>query len=212
MQWLADGRAPSPALVGGFYRAIFAKLYRGLRRSRTDAEDATQEVFLVLKRRSGDIRTSPRQYAHGIARFGIQRHLARRYRRGEEVPLADLDDVPAEAPSAHEAIERRDDVTRLVAALGELPLEDQRCLAWVYGRELKNVEAAARLGLGTVAFNNLLRSARGRLRTAMQLAELAGARPERSVPTFQQWVDSVLDPRDAQAVRSPAPPLGNRSR
>lgn len=211
MQWIATGHAPSPALVDRFYRRIFVKLHHGLQRSRADAEDATQVVFLELTQRWRDIRTSPRQYAYGIARHGTHRHAARRRRAGAEVATEGFDDVPTAVPSAPEVVEVFDDVARLVTALGELPLEDQRCLAWVYGRELKNVEAAARLGLPVVTFNNRLRGARGRLREAMLRAELRGGPRPRTPPTFAQWVDAVLGDRDAHVARSSGPPLGNRA-
>ncbi len=148
-------------LVSRYSSRLFGLLYR-LTGSRDVSEDLLQETFLRMVRTIGE-------YEH-VGRFEawlfrIAANLARdwarkRTRRGETSPLAagrDDEDCPGavapEAPAGDPgaAIERRESVRALVAALHELPAPDREVLLLRHYGELSFKEIAEHLDvpLGT---------------------------------------------------------------
>jgi RNA polymerase sigma factor (sigma-70 family) len=200
MQWLGGERRVSPPQVARLYRKIYWRLYAGLGGHATDAEDATQAAFLEAVKNRASIRKGLTEYVGGVGRMKLREHYRRRSRHERTVSLTDVDELPAEGVDASMAVEVALEVGRLVRALEQLPLDDQRGLALVYGRELRNVEAAACLGVPQVVFDNLIGHARARLRRVLERDELTGAARRRSSRSFQQWVASVLGP---QVTRHP---------
>jgi RNA polymerase sigma factor (sigma-70 family) len=200
MQWLGGERRVSSPQVAHLYRKIYWHLYAGLGGHATAAEDATQAVFLEAIKNRASIRKGLPEYVGGVGRMKLREHYRRRGRRERTVSVADLDVLPAEGVDVSTAVEVALEVGRLVRALEQLPLDDQRRLALVYGRELKNVEAAAVLGMRKVDFDNRIGRARARLRRALERAPLTGPARGRSSQSFQQWVASVLGPPGHDAI------------
>jgi RNA polymerase sigma factor (sigma-70 family) len=205
MQWLGGERRLSPH-ANRIYRKVYRRMHAGLG-SHIEAEDATQAVFLEAIKNRASIRKGLPEYVGGVGRMKLREHYRRRARYARTVSLSELGDLPAEDMDASKLLEL--ELGPLVRALEQLPLDDQRCLALVYGRELRNVDAAAELGLSKVGFNNRIGHARARLRKALVSGTPEGAARSRSSPSFQGWVESVLG-LGAQAAREGSP-LGNRS-
>jgi len=177
MQWL-DGERRAHPLGARLYRKVYWRMYAGLGSRATEAEDATQATFLEAVKNRASIRKGLSEYVSGIGRMKLREHYRRRGRHERTVSRAELDGLPAEGTDAPTAVELALEVGQLVRALEQLPLTDQRCLALVYGRELRNVDAAAALGLPEVTFNNRI----GHARAAAQGASGRHARRRRSQP------------------------------
>lgn len=207
MQWLGGERPVSPH-ANRLYRKIQGRMYACLG-GHADAEDATQAAFLEAIKNRASIRKGPAEYIGGVGRMKLREHYRRHARCARTVSLSELGDPPAEDMDVAKLIELELELGRLVRAIEQLPPEDQRCLALVYGRELRNVDAAAELGLSQVAFNNRIGHARARLRKALSSGAPECADRSRSSSSFEQWVESVLGP-GAQVARDGSP-FGNRS-
>jgi RNA polymerase sigma-70 factor (ECF subfamily) len=140
------------------YRARVFTICRHLVRSRADAEDATQEVFVALWRAlpafRGDAALST--FIHRIAVRTAVKHRERTIRhqtlRVEPTP-----------PAAADPVETRQDQARLLAALEELSLEHRTVLALFAVEELGHRDIAAILGVPEGTVWSRLHAARKRL-------------------------------------------------
>lgn len=204
------GPPPLSPHAAHLYQRIYRRLHAGLGSCGTEAEDATQDAFLEALKNRARIRQGVPEYVSGVARMKLREHYRRRARYARTTSLADLDALPSAAPDASAVVERVLEVGLLVEALQQLRLEDQRCLALVYGRELRNVEAAAVLGLGKVDFDNRLGRARTRLRKVLEESDALGLARRCSLQSFQHWVVAVLGPAGHEANRASVSPFGNR--
>jgi RNA polymerase sigma-70 factor (ECF subfamily) len=151
--------APRPEAVGR--DADFAKIFtehrarvfgicRQLCRSRADAEDATQEVFVALLRAVPRFRgdSSLATFIHRVAVRVAWKHLSRGPARREEP----LDEVSLAARTGEDAAAARERERRLRAALDRLSVE-QRTVVGLFAVEgMTHREIAATLGVpeGTV--------------------------------------------------------------
>lgn len=201
--------AGPPRVATHLYRQIYRRFHAGLGGC-TEAEDATQDAFLEVLENRARIRKGVSEYVSGVSRNKLREHYRRRARYARTASLADLDALPSAAPDASVVLERALEVGLLVNALQQLRHEDQRCLALVYGRELRNVEAAAVLGLRKVDFDNRLGRARARLRRVLEQSEAVGHARPCSLHSFQHWVVAVLGPAGHDATRASVSPFGNR--
>jgi RNA polymerase sigma-70 factor (ECF subfamily) len=129
------------------YRVRVFTICRHLVRTRADAEDATQEVFVALFRALPGFRgeSSLATFIHRIAvRIGIK-HGLRSSRHGS-VPI---DEATAAAP---DPLEAREDQRRMWAAMDQLSLEHRGVLVLFTIDGLSHREIATILGIpeGTV--------------------------------------------------------------
>lgn len=208
MRWIGGERCGSSPAAAHLYRQVYRRFQAGLGNGGTEAEDATQDAFLEALKNRAKIRQGVAEYVSGVSRMKLREHYRRRARHARTTTVADLDVLPGAANDAEVAVERALEVGLLVRALQQLRLADQRCLALVYGWELRNVEAAAMLGLRKIDFDNRLGRARRRLRRVLEQAEgLGGTRG--SFPSFEHWVVAVLGPPGHDARRAPGAPSGN---
>jgi RNA polymerase sigma-70 factor (ECF subfamily) len=129
------------------YRVRVFTLCRHLTRSRADAEDATQEVFLALLRALPAFRgeSSLMTFIHRIAvRIAVK----------QRTRTLKHEAVRSDSPSATEGdpLEAREDQRRLWAAMEQLSLEHRSVLALFAVDGLQHGEIAAILGIpeGTV--------------------------------------------------------------
>ena len=132
------------------YRVRVFTICRHLVRTRADAEDATQEVFVALFRALPGFRgdSSLATFIHRIAvRVGIK-HGVRSSRHGS-VPI---DEATTAAPGAPEQLEAREDQRRMWAAMDQLSLEHRSVLVLFTIDGLSHREIASILGIpeGTV--------------------------------------------------------------
>ena len=142
-----DERDVTFAALFAAYRLRVFTLCRHLTRSRADAEDATQEVFVALLRALPTFRgeSSLGTFVHRIAVRSAVKQRTRSLRQ---------EAVRADRPSATEGdpLEAREDRRRLWHAMEQLSLEHRTVLGLFAVDGLKHGEIAAILGIpeGTV--------------------------------------------------------------
>lgn len=167
-------RRPAPTQVRGLSRCGFSDLmvaelpwvWRVLRRiglSPADADDASQQVFLVAARRLGELRAdNPRPFLYATA-LRVAANVRRGLSRRQEEPSLTLETrAQADGPAPEQLIEQRRARQLLDELLQQLPPELRRILILTEieelgGREIAELEG---LPLGTVA--SRLRRARKR--------------------------------------------------
>jgi RNA polymerase sigma factor (sigma-70 family) len=147
-------------------------LCRLLLRDRVEAEDATQQTFLSAYRSllTGVEIEEPRAWLATIARnecFG-----RRRSRQHETVVL---DDTASAGENVETAVEQREEVEALAAAISDLPRSqrDAVVLREFYG--LSYAEVAAALGVSGPAVESLLFKGRRKLQAKLSALRAAGA-------------------------------------
>jgi RNA polymerase sigma factor (sigma-70 family) len=167
---LAAGRRAG-ALFEEHGRMVHA-LCRLLLRDRVEAEDATQQTFLSAYRSllTGVEIEEPRAWLATIARnecFG-----RRRSRQHETVVL---DDTASAGENVETAVEQREEVEALAAAISDLPRSqrDAVVLREFYG--LSYAEVAAALGVSGPAVESLLFKGRRKLQAKLSSLRAAGA-------------------------------------
>jgi RNA polymerase sigma-70 factor (ECF subfamily) len=164
--------APPPAAFREVYRANAAFVWRVLRRlgvPHADAEDVTQEVFVVVLKKLPSFaqRSSLRTWLYGIAYRSASEYRRRRHLRSE-VPTEQPDAGAAEAPQL-ESLDRKRARQRLDAILAELD-DDKRAVFVFYEiEELAMSEVAEVVGCP-------LQTAYSRLRAAREHVEAAARR------------------------------------
>ena len=116
---------------------------RGTGLSPADADDATQQVFLVASNRLGElVPGKERSFLYGTA-LRIARNVRRGLSRRREGP-AELDETLAELPGPDELVEKRRARALLERLLAELPEELARVL-WLAEVEQLTLVAIAEL-------------------------------------------------------------------
>ena len=147
------------------YRAHRDDIWRYLRRrSASEPEDLTTEVFLVAWRRRAELPAAPLPYLYGIARKVLANHRRSGKRRDALAERAGSD-AAAAAPDHAEAFGVRDELARALGTLGDADRELLLLVAW---EGLSVGEAATAVGCrsGTAAVR--LHRARRRLHTALR--------------------------------------------
>src|SRR5438105_1130686 len=125
IQGLAEGREGAFAALYDRYAPALYRVAWTLLRSRLDAEDALQEVFLALVRSRPVLARVENLRAY---LFAALRHAASRLavRQRKSIPLA-LEEVPAKTSQGEGLIDASLD-TRLSTALAMLPAEQREVL------------------------------------------------------------------------------------
>jgi RNA polymerase sigma-70 factor, ECF subfamily len=166
-------------LVDRYHRRVFAICFEVLR-SRSDAEDATQETFIKLARGAAGFRGDAKlsTWLYRVARNVCTDHVRHDARR-PATPVADpgqLDDAPSEPDSSAGTAEH----LAVAAALDTLDPLSRLALVLVAVEGLTYVEAGEVIGLpvGTVKS----RVSRARVRLATTLAERSRAPTSDATP------------------------------
>lgn len=171
-------RSVAEPRVVALVREHYAFVWRVLRRfglSPADADDAAQQVFMVLSQRAEDVAFSKeRAFLFRTATYvAAKAHRARK--RRPEMPTDDWDDNEDSAPQADELVDRRRARELLDRVLAEMPhdLKSVIVLFELEGLTMSEIADALEVPPGTVA--SRLRRARAEL-----AARVARARAERS--------------------------------
>jgi RNA polymerase sigma-70 factor, ECF subfamily len=172
---VSDGRPTMDVaqLVAEHHQAIYRYAYR-LTGSVTDAEDLSQEVFLVARRKLGQLREEikARKWLFAILRNSFLKDRMRR----RPVPATNLnlnlDDIPAEVPKL-EDIDRE----RLQEALDQLPEPFRIVLLMFYFEECSYLEIAQELELPIGTVMSRLARAKGCLRSRLFAPEKVNPNP-----------------------------------
>jgi RNA polymerase sigma-70 factor, ECF subfamily len=150
-------------------RAEFEWVWRLLRRiglSSADADDATQQVFLVAARRSGEVLVRPRAFLYGTA-VRVAANARRSLRRRRDVASDAISTAAALDAPLDDIVEQRRARELLDELLGRLPPELRRVLVLaeieqLTAQQIGELEAlpagtvASRLRRARVAFHRLL--------------------------------------------------------
>jgi RNA polymerase sigma-70 factor (ECF subfamily) len=168
---MADDRARMDVaqLVAEHHQAVYRYAYR-LSGSVPDAEDLTQQAFLVAQQKLGQLRSAEnaRSWLFAVLRNcflkGRQRH--------RPAPVANLqlniDNIPAQVPAPEEI-----DHQRLQAALDELPEAFRLVVVMFYFEDCSYREIAEQLDLPIGTVMSRLARAKGHLRSRLFAAEPA---------------------------------------
>src|SRR5262252_3374174 len=168
---LAEAAAGGEAAFVELYRRRRDDVYRfayALTRSRSFAQDATQEVFLQVLENAGRFdaeKGTARAWLLGCARHVVIDRLRAENRRGDEAP----EQATAEDHELRVLNEQR--LVRLHAAIARLPLEYREALVLCELAELPYAEAAAVLDCPVGTVRSRLHRARGLLAATLRAAE-----------------------------------------
>jgi len=162
---MADKRAKIDIarLVAEHHKAVYGYAYR-LSGTEADAEDLTQQAFLVAQQKLGQLRKaeSVRSWLLAIVRNGFLKACKRR----RPVPAVDLqlniDSIPDAALDRDEI-----DHERLQQAIDELPAEFKVVLVMFYFEECSYREIAEKLSLPIGTVMSRLARAKGHLRSKL---------------------------------------------
>lgn len=166
--------SPTPALQHSCLEAFeneLAYIHRTLRRLGTpleDVEDLALEVFLVLRRSWSDydVGRPIRPFLFGIS-YRIASVHRRTCRRRREVAL-DLLDVEHGGPGPDEALQKKQAIALVQAALERIPLPRRTALIMHEIDELPVGEVARALGIAPFSVYSRLRKARKELNAAVR--------------------------------------------
>lgn len=176
---LPDGPVPNfSALV----RAEIDFVWRQLRRlglSRADADDATQQVFLVASRRRDQlVPGKERSFLYGTA-LRVAANVRRGLQRRREVAPEGHSEPPLDAPLPDEVLERRRARALLDELLGQLPAELSRVLVLAEVEQLTVAAIAELEGIPAGTAASRLRRARSVFRELLERHPASGAGGER---------------------------------
>jgi RNA polymerase sigma-70 factor (ECF subfamily) len=121
-------------------------------RSKTDAPDLTQEVYLrMLRVAESDVLQNPEAYLYTVARNLVKEHavLERRQSAQMDVQSPHLEAELADLPVMEEEADFSQRTERLGEVLGELSAKCQAAVLMQYREGLSYGEIAARLGVST---------------------------------------------------------------
>ncbi len=170
-----------------------------------DLDEPVQETFLVCVKKRDEFRkhSSFRTFLFAIARLVLYEYWRRR--RGKETPV-DFDEISVASLSttAGTRLTKREDRMRLLAAMRELPVEQQLLLELSYWEGLEGSDLATVFDVEPATIRSRLFRAREALRTRMQAAE-TNARPD----TFDGWAAGL---RAQDEEREAVSKLGNAAR
>lgn len=171
---MADDRAniELTELVAEYHEAVYRYAYR-LSGSAPDAEDLTQQVFMIVQQKLAQLRNaeSARAWLFTILRNCFIKSCKKRY----PLPVGDLqiniDSIPEVAPRGEEI-----DGERLQNAINALPPPYRIVLAMFYFENLSYREIAEQLDLPIGTVMSRLARAKGQLRSELFDANAADER------------------------------------
>lgn len=164
-----------PALIVAHHAALYRYAYR-LCGCTAEADDLTQQTFLVAQRKLHQLREADRAGAwlYAVLRSCFLKSL-RRQRPATAASLnLEVDQVADRAPAV-EGIDRE----RLAAALADLPEEFRLVVLMFYFEELSYQEIAEQLNIPVGTVMSRLSRGKGHLRRRLDAAE--GLRPTASL-------------------------------
>jgi RNA polymerase sigma-70 factor, ECF subfamily len=173
--------APVPNFTA-LVRAEIDFVWRQLRRlglSRADADDATQQVFLVASRRRDElVPGKERSFLYGTA-LRVAANVRRSVQRRREVAPEERPEPPLDAPLPDEVLERRRARALLDELLEQLPAELSRVLVLAEVEQLTVAAIAELEGIPAGTAASRLRRARSVFRELLERHPASGAGGER---------------------------------
>lgn len=201
-----SGAEPSPLdlprLIADHHRALYRYAYR-LAGSVADAEDLTQQTFLVAQEKLHQVRDAQR--VRGWL-FTVLRTCYLKSRR-KRVPLPaanlelDVNSIPEQTPD-EDQIDRQ----LLQQALNELPDEFKLVLTMFYFEECSYKEIAAKLEVPMGTVMSRLSRAKGHLRQKLLSAQVQQEQPHTNGPVGNVEYARVVATPAQRNVSSARPP------
>lgn len=168
---MADDRAIMDIvqLVAEHHEAVYGYAYR-LAGSAVDAEDLTQQVFLIAQRKLGQLRKteSVRSWLFTILRRRFLKVVRRKKAIAAGSIELNVENIPAKEPAA-ETIDRE----ALQRALDELPATYRAVVTMFYYEDCSYREIAEKLEVPMGTVMSRLARAKGHLRAALFGSDLA---------------------------------------
>jgi RNA polymerase sigma-70 factor (ECF subfamily) len=153
-------------LVSRHYGFVW-RVLRGLGLSRDDAEDATQQVFLVASRKIQSVEPDrARSFLYGVA-LRVARNARRGISRRREVPGDSNDDRQAEQPGPEQAAVLSEARALLQEILMEIPEKLRRVLVLAEIEQMQIHEIAGLEGIPEGTAASRLRLARERFKESL---------------------------------------------
>ena len=156
-------------------RGAFTTLMRRHGKTAADADDITQEVFIMLWRRPSAWKPGRAAFSTWLYRVVANRCLdqARRQKLRRFLPFGEAADPADEAPSAYDALAGRDALAEAGRMIRALPEKQRLALLLAVQADKSNAEIASVLGVSEGAAEQLLVRARRTLRAMMENKETA---------------------------------------
>ena len=199
-QWCAGDKEAGGRLFRRHYRAIYRFFETKVEK---DIDEPVQETFLACVRKRDEFRreSSFRTFLFAIARLVLHEHWRRK--RSLETAL-DFDEISVASltTSIGRRIAQREDRARLLAALRELPLDQQLLLELHYWEQLEGAELAAIFNVEPATIRSRMFRAREALRNRVRLSEERAHDPANDAD-FDAWARE-LHPTDGEDNQEPS--------
>ena len=158
-------------LIGDHYGALYRYAYR-LAGSQADAEDLTQQTFLVAQQKLHQLRASDKadRWLFAVLRSCFLKSARKRHPVAAADLALDIECIPEEAPAGG-----RIDRQQLQAALDELPCDFKAVLAMFYFEQRSYREIAQQLDVPIGTVMSRLSRAKERLRHGLLSGEAGQA-------------------------------------
>jgi RNA polymerase sigma-70 factor (ECF subfamily) len=194
LAWRSGHRESGRALIARHYPAVFRFFYGKVDLAR--CEDLAQQTFEVLCRRPAAFRGegSFRAYLLGIARFVLLAQV----RRARSFEPADDNLLPADDPSASEAIAARQTLRLVATALRGLDLDDQILIELKDWEGLSQAELASLFAVPQPTIARRLQRARARLRAAVEAVIADPSTRATSLRNLDSCLQSIRECIDAR--------------
>lgn len=188
-RWCAGERDAGGELFKRYFAAVY-RFFDG--KADRDVDDLVQETFLacVRERRHFQRQSSFRTYLFSIARYTLYGYWRTTSRRGQVIDFDEIS-LASLSTSAPGRLLRNDDHAKLLAALQQLPLEQQLLLELHYWEELERDQLAEVFEVEPATTRSRLFRARQALRE--RLADSSG-RPDAAAPADEEldaWARSL---------------------
>lgn len=170
LERIAEGERPAFAECVSQYGDLVWSIARKMSRTKADAEDAVQEIFLKLWRsadRFDATRGSEAVFIATVARRALIDRIRTARRRPQEVSIDDVQELPQ--PSGSSGAEACVEATRAAAALEQLRPEQRQVIALSVVNGLSQSEIATQMGMPLGTVKTLMR--RGLLHVRQMLGE-----------------------------------------
>jgi RNA polymerase sigma factor (sigma-70 family) len=195
--WRGGDKAAAQAVLERHHKAVYNFFDRKLDAA-ADINDLIQETFLRCLNKPEAFRgqSTVRTYIFGIAHKVLLEYWRKRARTNETLDFDEIS-VASLSTSAASRVARRDARARLLAALRELPLEQQLLLELHYWEELEGDQLASIFGIEPATTRSRLFRARDALRKLIDESDARGnALPDNA---FDAWARSF---RPVSTVRN----------
>ena len=174
---LVDRAKCDPEAFGELYERycerIYAFAYARLN-TRTEAEDATSEVFLKALRGIPGYRPTEQPFRAWLYRIAANVIVDRYRRRGPTASLEDAPDGALESADIAETIVQRARMRSVWAAVDTLPRQQRAAITLRFSADLSNNTIARVMGKSTPAIKQLLHRGVHALRAKLAVGDIQG--------------------------------------